>query len=1575
MPAITCPLPGCDYATEDVDAVAAAAQLNLHALIHQRQSVGTSAHSTKQKPPKIDRPSVSFGSTEEQWNTFLKRWSLFKQGTEIPNGQLVSQLWQCCDNDLEEDLFKDVNNLSTITEDELLCAIKRLAVVTKARSVRKTELFSMKQDHGQPIRTFAAKIKGKAQVCVLSKQCTNANCNQVVDYSEDIVKYVLISGIADEEIKKDVLGHENLDSKTLNETISIIENKEMAVRAMNATVSVDSAMAVHNDAYKRSNQNPDPKLTIKVQCKTCPRQIFKFKLRKGNYKQFSHCVQCWRKLHSDDSGDKQGAIFDVVGAVSSADSSSSPAPCKSKKNARPRLVIKHHIFDGTYGWMVKESRKQPTIKVELSTNSTDYDFVKAPCPKIRPRKVSVVTDSGAQSSLIGLKLFLSLGFKMSDILPVEKRLYAANNEGINVLGAVFVRLSGIAPNGQTLQAAEMIYVSDSTEMFYMSLNAMEQLKIVPANFPTVGSAAAISDPCSSYTPTTESNSKPIPHNSCECLPRSAPPPRPDHLPFEVCEENNDKMKQWLLDRYAASTFNQCPHQPLPLMSCEPIQISIAEGVTPTAIHTPATIPIHWREEVKQQLDDDVALGVIEKVEPNTPTTWCHRAIWVRKPDGSPRRVVDFQSLNKHCMRNTHHTVPPFHQARAIPAKTYRSVTDAWNGYHSVPVREEDRHMLTFITEYGRYRYKAAPQGFMASGDGYTHRYDRIIADIPRKTKCVDDTAMWDAELADHWWRMIDYLYLVGKEGVTLNPKKFQFGQKVIDFAGFRVTEDEVKPLPKYIDTIRSFPQPKSIKDIRAWFGLVNQVSHYNKLIDIMAPFKPYLSPKTPFVWTAELNEAFQRSKEEIVDAIKEGVKIFDPKRRTCLCPDYSRTGIGYWLRQKFCSCDSYKPDCCSSGWRITLSGSRFCRDNEKRYHPIEGEALAIAWALEDSKYFTMGCDDLVVVTDHNPLVKIFGDRALDEISNTRIFNLKQNTLPWRFKIFHVPGRCIPSSDTTSRNPLPSPLDETATEWLLEERHALVSSVDDSDVDGDIVAAVTSSLNKICAVTWDRVKEATKSDLDLQQLIMYVIDGFPENSASLPTSLQCFWRFRDSLLVVDDVILFDDRVVIPTSLRSEVCKILHSAHQGTNSMIERAKSTVFWPGITNAIYKQRENCDTCWRMAPSQSHLPPAEPIVPTAPFQAIATDYCEKNGYHYLITVDRFSNWPEIIKVSPGSHNSGASGLLRALRRYFATFGVPEELSSDGGPEFVAKETESFLQRWGIKHRQSSAYNPRSNGRAECAVKSMKRLLESNVSLNGDIDNESFTAAILQFRNTRDPSSGTSPAEVIFGHPIRDTLPIKPRSQVFHNLDVRPVWRDVWQRREDALRTRLARQAESLNVKTKSLPPLAVGDTCRIQNQNGQFPKKWDRTGTVVQINNNDQYVLKVDGSGRLTLRNRRYLRKFSPLNNQRTSSVTFPYNFSATGNDTTETISLSPDDPVALNDEPVAAKDCNPDFAVADTFGGSLLSEGEKNKEASNPLATATTLPVDSESTELIRDNASTRRSTRSRKIPAWQKDYIMDS
>jgi len=304
------------------------------------------------------------------------------------------------------------------------------------------------------------------------------------------------------------------------------------------------------------------------------------------------------------------------------------------------------------------------------------------------------------------------------------------------------------------------------------------------------------------------------------------------------------------------------------------------------------------------------------------------------------------------------------------------------------------------------------------------------------------------------------------------------------------------------------------------------------------------------------------------------------------------------------------------------------------------------------------------------------------------------------------------------------------------------------------------------------------------------------------------------------------------------------------MTSRAESSVFWPGITPAISAIRASCQQCNRAAPSNPSAPPTALMNAEYPFQCICADYFRYEGCNYLVIVDRYSNWPIVERA-----NDGARGLIDCLRRTFVTFGIPDELSSDGGPEFTSTATRAFLKDWGVNHRLSSVAFPHSNCRAEVGVKTVKRLLMDNTNLDGSLETDLFQRAILQYRNTPDRDTKLSPAMCVFGRPIRDFIPIPPGRYKPHS-----TWRETLLAREEALRNRHMLSAERLSEHTKRLPQLSVGDHVRIQNQVGQNPLKWDKTGVIIEVRQFDQYVIKVDGSGRVTLRNRKFLKKYVPV-------------------------------------------------------------------------------------------------------------------
>ena len=300
------------------------------------------------------------------------------------------------------------------------------------------------------------------------------------------------------------------------------------------------------------------------------------------------------------------------------------------------------------------------------------------------------------------------------------------------------------------------------------------------------------------------------------------------------------------------------------------------------------------------------------------------------------------------------------------------------------------------------------------------------------------------------------------------------------------------------------------------------------------------------------------------------------------------------------------------------------------------------------------------------------------------------------------------------------------------------------------------------------------------------------------------------------------------------------------MGNRAREAVCWPGIGKAITRIREDCDVCRKIAPSQTAMPPTQLEVPEYPFQYVATDYFQEGSSHYFIFVCRYSNWLTVFQAKKGDSKE----LIRQLRTYMATFGVMDEISSDGATVYTSDEVKKFLQRFGVRHRLSSAYNPHSNQRAEGGVKAAKRLIKENTGPGGDLDTDRFLAALLMHRNT--PSTGTkmSPSEVVFGRQLKDLLPIIPGK-----LRVNPLWHDLLKIREDAVARRHLKRGEELSEHSRNKKGLLVGTRVSIQNQHGNDAKRWSKTGVVVEVGKFDKYTVKVDGSGRLTVRNRRFLR------------------------------------------------------------------------------------------------------------------------
>ena len=499
--------------------------------------------------------------------------------------------------------------------------------------------------------------------------------------------------------------------------------------------------------------------------------------------------------------------------------------------------------------------------------------------------------------------------------------------------------------------------------------------------------------------------------------------------------------------------------------------------------------------------------------------------------------------------------------------------------------------------------------------------------------------------------------------------------------------------------------------------------------------------------------------------------------------------------------------------------------------------------------FIVGCPErIIVATDHQPLVSILGDRDLSKIMNPRLFRIKEKALRYNFMIQHCPGKWQRGADAISRSPIaakqafihafntaPSPSETSETENI----EALVESVTISSL---------SDFKDANTISPEMIRRAAKDDNTYTTLMNTIINGFPDSRHLTSPEIREYWEVRHRLCIDNAIVLMDGRTVVPHSLRNRVLRALHSAHQGVVGMRARANESVYWPGMDASIRHHHSSCTACSKIAPSQ----PKEPLIltpsPEWPFQQVVMDLFHVELSSYLACADRFTGWLILYHLKP---SATSENIITICRELFQTYGVFEELSTDGGPQFSSDSFKKFLKNWNVTHRLSSVAYPQSNGRAELAVKTAKRLAMSNYGPRGSLDTDKMVRAILQYRNTPIQSIGLSPAQMLLHRHLKDSIPLKRTLYKPH-----AEWVEAAEQREQLLSARNLKLAENYDRHAHTLSALIVGDRVTIQNPNN---RRWDTTGIVAETLPDRQYRIRVDGSGRVTLRNRRFLRVIKP--------------------------------------------------------------------------------------------------------------------
>ena len=856
-----------------------------------------------------------------------------------------------------------------------------------------------------------------------------------------------------------------------------------------------------------------------------------------------------------------------------------------------------------------------------------------------------------------------------------------------------------------------------------------------------------------------------------------------------------------------------------MMDGEEFHISLTHDAKPFCINTPRSIPFAYRDKLKAELDLLLSQNIITPV--TEATEWCAPIVVTPKKNTDQIRMcVDLSHLNRYILRERYQSSTPAQAVADIAASDAKifTVLDALKGYHQCPLDKESQTLTTFITPFGRYKYLRAPYGISSISEHYDRRMAEAFTGLSGFRRVVDDIVIYDGTTSGHAMHVRQFLQRCKDRNIALNVDKCKFSQDKITFAGFQLSATGYQVDQSITEAISKYPTPTSRTDLRSFVGLVNQLSSStNTVATILTPFRPLLSTKNDFLWLSSHDEAFDIAKKSLITPPV--LSFFDINKPTRLSTDASRQGLGFILQQKT-----------NDEWTLIQAGSRFLTEAESRYATIELELLAVSWAIQKCKIFLAGLQHFYIFTDHNPLVPILNTRRLDEIDNPRLQRLKSRLMAYNFTVQWIKGNNNNAPDALSRNPVSDP--------QKEDMLAEYDTHNDPEISIAEIRAITITDHDNTRIQDLRYHAA--QDPEYQQLQKVILQGFPDHRSQLHESCRCYWNAREHLTMDDNLIVHGCRLLVPATMRHQVLSHLHESHQGIVRTKQRARLTVYWPGIDHDIDNVILSCKKCQNLLPSNVKEPITSKTKPSRPFQEVAADFCHYGGQDYLILVDCCTDWPDII---PMGHNTTSPRLIKAIRQSFCRTAIPDILWSDGGPQFTSKLFQDFAKQWGFTHQTSSPHYPQSNGKIEATVKSMKKLISTSWN-NRYLNEDQMCRALLQYRNTPSRKDNLSPAQKLYGRPVQDTIPAHRRS-----------FAQEWQlsaHEAEQLATHTLKQSELYyNTHTRSLPDIQVGSSVALQNAR---TKLWDIYGSIIDIGPHRRYYVKTH-SGRVFVRNRRFLR------------------------------------------------------------------------------------------------------------------------
>lgn len=666
------------------------------------------------------------------------------------------------------------------------------------------------------------------------------------------------------------------------------------------------------------------------------------------------------------------------------------------------------------------------------------------------------------------------------------------------------------------------------------------------------------------------------------------------------------------------------------------------------------------EQVQEMLKNNV-------IRPSA-SPWSSPVVIINKKDGSPRFCVDYRKLNSITERDVYPLPRIDDLLDKLTGSQYFTTLDLKAGYWQIPIAEQDKQKSAFVTSDGLFEFNVLPFGLSNAPATFQRTINSILGAL-RWDMCLvylDDIIVYSQSFDRHIQHLDLVLNALEKANVKLNISKCSVARKQLDYLGFRITQNGIKPTTTNVNKVLEFPTPTSAK---AAYSFIQMAQFYRRFIadfsTIAAPLNVFKSKNAKFVWTTECQKSFDILRKKLSQYPLLG--FYDPKSKLKLKinTDASNAGIGGVLHQ------------------ITRNGhaqpiqylSRSLSTREKKYSVIEKECLAMVWCISKLRPYLHG-RTFTLITDHHPLCWLNKQSS----KNGRLDRWSLQLQEYSFDIKYTSGSSNCVADCLSRYPIDQPDD------VVEQQAELL----DGSTHNRIMAMVSTFDSR-------KIQEEQRKDILIKPLLDQLLDGKRLHSLVCVKGIlyRVIYRRGGYTLTVP---------YVPSSLIHPLLEAYHdsptSGHLGINKTWYKIRDRYYWPGMYKQIKQHILSCHKCKQFKISRTKsagtLQPIEP--PTGILDLMGLDFMgplpqSSSGCKYILVCTDYLSRFAITQATKNCTAETAAKFL--VEKVILQYGVPKQLLTDCGSHFMANVFEAIASRCGINHITSTTYHPQCNGLTE----------------------------------------------------------------------------------------------------------------------------------------------------------------------------------------------------------------------------------------------------------------------------------------